>query len=115
MRMMESTRQKKIGRLIQKELAEIFRKETRNMFGGNMITVTVVRMSPDLMLAKVYFSVFPSDKQDEVLGMVNSKAGEIRYYLGKKIGKQVKGIPELAFFIDDSLDYAKRIDNLLNS
>ena len=111
---MESTRQKKVGRLIQKELAEIFRSQTRNMFKGNMITVTVVRMSPDLMLAKVYISVFPSDKQDEVLEMVNSTAGETRYYLGKKIGKQVRGIPELAFFIDDSLDYAQRIDNLLN-
>ena len=112
---MESTRQKKVGRLIQKELAEIFRIETRNMFGGNMITVTVVRMSPDLMLAKVYFSVFPSEKQDEVIKMVNKTSGEIRYYLGKRIGKQVKGIPELAFFIDDSLDYAERIENLLNS
>lgn len=113
--MMESTRQKKVGRLIQKELAEIFRIETRNMFGGNMITVTVVRMSPDLMLARVYFSVFPSEKQDEVLEMVNSTAGETRYYLGKKIGKQVRSIPELMFYIDDSLDYAKRIENLLNS
>ena len=112
---MESTRQKKVGRLIQKELAEIFRSRTRNMFGGNMITVTVVRMSPDLMLAKVYISIFPSDKQDEVLETVNSTAGETRYYLGKRIGNQVKGIPELAFYIDDSLDYADRIENLLNS
>jgi len=112
---MESTRQKKVGRLIQKELAEIFRSQTRNMFRGNMITVTVVRMSPDLMFAKVYISIFPSDKQDEVLEIMNSTAGEIRYNLGKKIGKQVRGIPELAFFIDDSLDYAQRIDNLLNS
>ena len=112
---MESTRQKKVGRLIQKELAEIFRSETRNMFGGNMITPTVIRMSPDLMLAKVYLSIFPSKKQDEVLEMVNSTSGEIRYNLGRKIGKQVKGIPELAFYIDDSHDYAERIDNLLNS
>jgi len=112
---MESTRQKKVGRLIQKELAEIFRSKTRNMFGGNMITPTVVRMSPDLMLAKVYLSIFPSNKQDEVLEMVNSTSGETRYYLGKKIGKQVKAIPELAFYIDDSHDYAERIDNLLNS
>lgn len=80
-----------------------------------MITVTVVRMSPDLMLAKVYFSVFPSEKQDEVREMVNKTSGEIRYYLGKKIGMQVKSIPELAFYIDDSLDYAERIDDLLNS
>ena len=112
---MESTRQKKVGRLIQKELSEIFRSKTRNMFGGNMITPTVVRMSPDLMLAKVYLSIFPSNKQDEVLEMVNSTSGETRYYLGKKIGKQVKAIPELAFYIDDSHDYAERIDNLLNS
>jgi ribosome-binding factor A len=112
---MESTRQKKVGRLVQKELSEIFRIETRNRFKGNMITPTVVRMSPDLLLAKVYLSVFPSEKQDEVIEMVNSTSGEIRYNLGKKIGKQVKSIPELAFYIDDSLDYAIRIDNLLNS
>ena len=112
---MESKRQKKVGRLIQKELAEIFRSKTRKMFGGNMITPTVIRMSPDLMLAKVYLSIFPSKKQDEVLEMVNSTSGEIRYNLGRKIGKQVKGIPELAFYIDDSHDYAERIDNLLNS
>ena len=80
-----------------------------------MITPTVIRMSPDLMLAKVYLSIFPSKKQDEVLEMVNSTSGEIRYNLGRKIGKQVKGIPELAFYIDDSHDYAERIDNLLNS
>ena len=112
---MESTRQKKVGRLIQKELAEIFRSETRNWFKGNMITPTVVRMSPDLMLAKVYLSIFPSEKQDEAIEIVKSTSGEIRYNLGKKIGKQVRGIPELAYYIDDSLDYAERIDNLLNS
>ena len=72
-------------------------------------------MSPDLMLAKAYISIFPSDKQDEILEIVNSTAGEIRYNLGKRIGKQVRGIPELAFYIDDSLDYAERIDDLLNT
>lgn len=112
---MESKRQKKVARLVQKELAEIFRSETRNMFGGNMITVTVVRMSPDLMLAKVYLSIFPSEKQDDVIEKVNSSSGEIRYNLSKKIGKQVRGIPELFYYIDDSLDYAEKIDNLLNS
>lgn len=112
---MESKRQKKVARLVQKELAEIFRSETRKMFGGNMITVTVVRMSPDLMLAKVYLSIFPSEKQDEVIEKVNSSSGEIRYNLGKRIGKQVRGIPELSYYIDDSLDYAEKIDNLLNS
>lgn len=112
---MESKRQKKVARLVQKELAEIFRSETRNMFGGNMITVTVVRMSPDLMVAKVYLSIFPSEKQDEVIEKVNSSSGEIRYNLGKRIGKQVRGIPELSYYIDDSLDYAEKIDNLLNS
>lgn len=112
---MESKRQKKVARLVQKELAEIFRNKTRNMFGGNMITVTVVRMSPDLMLAKVYLSIFPSEKQEEVIEKVNSSSGEIRYNLGKKIGKQVRGIPELSYYIDDSLDYAEKIDNLLNS
>lgn len=112
---METTRQKKVGRLVQKKLAEYFRKETRNRFGGNMITVTVVRMSPDLMLAKVYLSIFPSEKQDEVMDIINSTSGEIRYYLGKKIGKQTKNIPELSYFVDDSLDYIERIDDLINS
>lgn len=112
---MESTRQKKVGRLVQKRLAEFFRREAGSRFRGNMITVTVVRMSPDLMLAKVYLSIFPSEEKEAVIEKVNAGSGEIRYYLGKKIGKQIKNIPELAYYVDDSLDYIDRIDNLLNS
>ena len=110
---MESMRLFKIARLIQKELAEYLRGEGRSLAPGSMISVTVVRMSPDLGMAKVYISVFPSAKAVEVAKILEEHAKSIRFELGKKIAKQVRHIPELRFYIDDSLDYAERIDELL--
>ena len=98
---MESTRLSKIERLLQKELSDIFQKQTQAMH-GILISVSVVRVSPDLSVARAYLSIFPSD---------NTKA--IRFDLGQRIRKQVRKIPELTFFIDDSLDYIENIDNLL--
>lgn len=110
---MESTRQQKVARLIQKEIAEFMRQSSRNFGSGVMISVTVVRMTPDLGMARVFLSVFPSEKSKEVLTQVQETNKQIRYDLGKKVGKQLRVIPELQFFIDDSLDYADRIDDLL--
>ena len=104
---MESTRLSKIERLLQKELSDIFQKQTQAMH-GILISVSVVRVSPDLSVARAYLSIFPSDKSKE---MANTKA--IRFDLGQRIRKQVRKIPELTFFIDDSLDYIENIDNLL--
>ena len=110
---METTRQQKVARLILKDLAEIMRVSSRNFGSGVLISVPVVRMSPDLGLAKVYLSIFPSAKGQEVLERILQQAKTIRFELGKKVGKQLRIVPELHFFIDDSLDYAEKIDDLL--
>jgi ribosome-binding factor A len=112
---MESTRQKKIARLIQKELAEIFRRRTGELAPGKMITVTTVRVSPDISMAKVYLSIFPSTDQEKIIGTVRDNIPTIRYDLGKQVHNQLRIIPELAIFADDSLDYIDNIDKLLNS
>jgi ribosome-binding factor A len=110
---MESIRLNKVGRLIQKELSDIFQRESVTLLNGNMISVTVVRMSPDLMLARVYVSIFAPSGKENAFPLLNEHKKHIRGELGKKIRNQVRVIPELAFFIDDSLEYAEKIDNLL--
>lgn len=109
---MQETRQAKISRLLQKELAQIFQGQTRRMH-GMMVSVTRVKISPDLSVCTAYLSVFPSEKAEEVINNVNTNAKTIRYDLGQRIRNQVRIIPELRFFIDDSLDYIDRIDQLL--
>ncbi|MGC9344735.1 MAG: 30S ribosome-binding factor RbfA [Bacteroidales bacterium] len=110
---MESTRQKKVSRLLQKELGTIFQRKT-NELGGKMITVTTVRISPDLSVAKVYLSIFPKDKEkDKTLSEVRYHASQIRHELGTKVRNQLRIVPELNFFEDDSLDYIENIENLI--
>jgi len=109
----ESTRQQKVGKQLQKDLAEIIRQQGMAMYGGAMITVTTVRMSPDLALARVHLSIFPSSKAAEVMSTIEHHARTIRGELGKRIGKQLRIVPELTFFVDDSLDYVAHIDELL--
>lgn len=111
---MESVRQQKINKLIQKELAEIFREMGRGMFRGIMISVTVVRVSPDLGVAKAYLSIFGGDKT-ETMDKIEENNWRIRKELGNKVGKQLRIVPELHFYIDDSLDYAEEIDKLLDA
>jgi len=111
---MESTRQSKISRLLQKDLSDIFQKESRNLFQGKMISVTRVRISPDLGLAKVYLSVFPSDQAEGVLKEVKIQTKNLRRILGNRVGKQLRVVPSLAFYIDDSLDYIANIDSILS-
>ena len=110
---MDSTRQQKVARLIQKDLAEIFRSRARQFGTGVIISVTVVRITPDMGLAKIYLSIFPSEKGSETLELIEKASVSLRYDLGKLLGKQLRIIPELRFYIDDSLDYAERIDELL--
>ncbi len=111
---MESTRQKKISRLLQKELAEILRKKTPQLAAGKMITVTTVRVSPDLGLAKTFLSVFPSESSQEVLANITSATPSIRNDLGKLVRNQLRLVPEIHFYLDDSLDYIENIESLLN-
>ncbi len=111
---METTRQNKIARLLQKELSEVFLSETRKM-PGVMVSVSVVRVSPDLSVARAYLSIFPSDKAEEILKSIQASARQIRYEMAQRVRFQLRKMPELSFFIDDSLDYAERIDELLKS
>ncbi len=109
---MDSNRQLKVNRLIQKELSEIFLLETKKM-QGVFISVTNVRVTPDLGLAHVYLSIFPSEKSEEMVENINSNVKSVRYELGKRVGRQLRVVPELNFHVDDSLDYIERIDQLL--
>lgn len=109
---METTRQNKISRLIQKELSEIFLLQTKSM-NGLLVSVSAVRISPDMSIARVYLSVFPSERSQEIVKNINDNMKSIRYELGTRVRHQLRIIPELKFFVDDSLDYAERIDELL--
>ena len=109
---MDSTRQSKIARLIQKELGDIFLKMTKET-RGVLVSVSIVRVSPDLGIAKAYLSVFPSAKGEEIVETLNKNSKSIRFELGNRVRHQLRIIPELRFYLDDSLDYIENIDNLL--
>ena len=109
---MQETRQNRISRLLQKELAEIFQSQTRQMH-GILVSVTRVRISPDLSICTAYLSIFPSEKGKELLQNITRNEKSIRYELGQRVRNQLRIIPELRFFIDDSLDYIDHIDELL--
>ena len=108
-----TTRQLKVAREIQKDLAEIIRSKGMAVFGGAMVTVSEVRISPDLSIAKTYVSIFPSAKAQEVMNMLNERNHEIRGELGRRVAKQLRIVPEIAFYLDSSIDYAEHIDELL--
>lgn len=109
---MQETRQARISRLLQKELADIFQSQTR-MMRGVLVSVTRVKISPDLSICTAYLSVFPSEKGEEILENIKGNEKSVRYELGTRVRNQLRIIPELRFFIDDSLDYIERIDELL--
>jgi len=109
----ESTRQQKVSRQLQRDLSEIFREKGASVFKGTMITVTSVRISPDLSVARVFLSIFPSAKITEVFKIVQESSKSLRGELGKRVSKQLRIVPDLVFFIDDSLDYVERIEELL--
>lgn len=109
---METTRQNKIARLLQKELGDIFLLQTKAM-PGVLISVSAVRISPDMSVARAYLSVFPSAKAEEMVKNINANMKSVRYELGTRVRHQLRIIPELKFFVDDSLDYLEHIDELL--
>lgn len=112
LKIMDSTRQNKVARLIQKELGEIFVGQTRSMHGV-LVSVSACRISPDMSVCRVYLSVFPSEKANEIVQNVNANQRQVRFELGNRMRHQLRIIPELKFFVDDSLDYAAHIDDLL--
>ncbi len=109
---MQETRQNRIARLLQKELSLIFQTQTRSMHGV-MVSVTRCRISPDLSICTGYLSIFPSERGEEILKNINANAQTIRYDLGTRVRNQLRIIPEVRFFLDDSLDYIEKIDRLL--
>lgn len=108
-----STRQLKVARELQRDLAEIIRSRGMAVFGGAMVTVSEVRVSPDLSIAKVYVSVFPSAKQEEVMNTLKVENRSLRGELGRKVAKQLRIVPGIDFYLDTTLDYAEHIDRLL--
>lgn len=109
---MQETRLNRVARLLQKELSLIFQSQTRQT-NGVMVSVTRAKISPDLSVCTAYLSIFPSERGEEILENVKANEKTIRYELGTRVRHQLRIIPELRFFIDDSLDYIERIDELL--
>ena len=109
---METKRQAKIARYIQKELSEIFRRQTAAL-GGVIVSVSGVRVTPDLAIAKAYLSIFPPEKSEEILNNIKSQAKTVRYELAQAVKEVLRKCPELQFYLDDSLDYIENIDRLL--
>ena len=108
-----STRQLKVAKELQKDLAEIIRSKGMAMFCGAMVSVTEVRISPDLSVAKVYVSIFPSSKAEAAMQIIEDNARAIRGELGRLVAKQFRIVPELVFHLDSTLDYVEHIDELL--
>ena len=113
--MMENTntRQQKIAKQIQRDIAEIIQREYSAMLRGILVTVTTVRVSVDLAYAKIYISVFPSDKAEGVMEALQENNKALRGELGAKVGKQLRIVPEIIFYLDSSLDYVEHIEELL--
>ncbi len=109
----ESTRAKKIGNQIKRDISDIFQKECSDLVRGSLVSVTVVRMSPDYELARVYLSIFPYDKHELVLKHIQENSYRVRIDLAKKLKNQLRIMPEVAFFLDDSLEYAASINKLM--
>jgi ribosome-binding factor A len=110
---MESTRQKKISSLLQKDLGEIIDRLARDYFSGTLMSITEVRITPDLANSKIFISVFPMTKADEAMKFLKAQSGTIRGELGQKIRNQMRIVPELQFIRDETLDKRDTIDQLL--
>jgi ribosome-binding factor A len=111
---MSSIRQNRVARLLQKEVSLIIQGKTNELFPGTMVSVTVIRVSPDLSFAKVYLSIFGNIEPKEGIKIANENASVIRGELGRKVGKQLRITPEVAFYLDDSIDYMEEIEAKLN-
>lgn len=111
---MESKRQQKFAGVIQKDLAEIFQREGANLLPNTMVTITKVRVTSDLAIARVYLSFFNSTNNTLSLNTIKAHAGEIRYKLGSRIKDQARIVPQLEFFVDDTSDYVEKMDRIFD-
>ena len=112
---MESTRQKKVSRLIQKEIALVLHHISKEILGSIMVSVTLVRISPDLAEANIFLSIFPAENPSEAMSIIKNKTSIIRKKLAEKIRYQLRIVPTLQFHIDNSAAYAEEIDRLLKN
>lgn len=110
--MQESKRQKQVGQQVQQELSDIFQRMGFNVTDGGMISIATVRMTPDLLEARVYLSMFQIKDTSEMLQRIKERSAEIRKDLGNRMSKQLRRIPELSFFLDDTLDYVFKMEEL---
>ena len=110
---METTRQLKTARQIQRDCADIFQIERRDLLRGTLVTVTEVRVSPDFNYAKIYVSIFPFDKAPETMAVLDKQNRFIRRELGRRIKDQLKSVPEIQFFLDDSLEYIEHLEQAM--
>jgi ribosome-binding factor A len=110
--MQESKRQKQVGQLLQKELSDIFNRMGFNILEGGMISISSVRLTPDLLEARVYLSMFKIADSAAMILRIKERMGEIRKDLGNRVGKQLRRVPELSFFLDDTLEYVFKMDEL---
>ena len=108
-----STRQLKVASQIKRDMAEIIRSKGMAAFDGALVSVSGVKISPDLSQAKIYISIFPSSKSETVMGIFDEQTRSLRGELGRRVGKQLRIVPEIQFFLDDSLDYVEHIEELL--
>ncbi|WP_339694381.1 30S ribosome-binding factor RbfA [uncultured Roseivirga sp.] len=112
--MTQSKRQLKFSKLIQKEISEIFQKEHSDKFIGSLVTVSDVNMSPDLGLARIYLSIFPVKSTEKIMEELEAAKSRIRGSLGKRIGKEVRIIPHIAFHADTTAEEAEKMDQIIN-
>ena len=110
--MQESKRQKQIGQLLQKELSDIFQRMGFNVLEGGMISISAVRMTPDLLEARVYLSMFQIPDNHAMVNRIKERMGEIKKDLGNRVGKQLRRVPEISLFLDDTLDYVFKMEEL---
>jgi ribosome-binding factor A len=110
--MQESKRQKQIGQLLQKELSDIFQRMGFNILEGGMISISAVRLTPDLLEARVYLSMFQLQEPAAMVQRIKERTGEIKKELGQRVGKQLRRVPELSFFLDDTLEYVFKMEEL---
>lgn len=112
--MTQSKRQLKFSKLIQKEISEIFQKEHSGKFLGSLVTISDVSMSPDLGLARIYLSIFPVSSIDRIMAEIEAEKGRIRGSLGRRIGKEVRIVPHIAFHADTTAEEAEKMDKIIN-
>lgn len=113
--MEESKRQKQVGQLVMEEMSDIFQREGINIINGGMVSISKVSVTPDLLEARVHLSLYKIDKPEELLHEIESRKGELRNQLGRRVRHQLRRVPELTFFLDDTLDHVFKMEELLKS